>query len=74
MTAFAAHFPQVVATWARDFNADEVFAAEQSAVIAHLPSLDDEGAHFVQVRLAAGRVGTCDEGSALFRLQSGVGP
>jgi nuclear GTP-binding protein len=33
---------EVVSAWARDFDADAVFADERSAVIAHLPSLDDE--------------------------------
>ncbi|KAJ9530208.1 hypothetical protein QJQ45_023474 [Haematococcus lacustris] len=35
---------EVVNTWSKEFNADEVFAAEQSAVIAHLPSMDASGA------------------------------
>ncbi len=32
---------QVVTTYSAEFNADEVFANERSAVIAHLPSMDD---------------------------------
>ncbi|KAG2489950.1 hypothetical protein HYH03_011581 [Edaphochlamys debaryana] len=33
---------QVVASYSAEFNADEVFANEKSAVIAHLPSMDDD--------------------------------
>ncbi|MEW5304726.1 MAG: hypothetical protein WDW36_007318 [Sanguina aurantia] len=33
----------IVATYAKEFDADEVFANEASAVIAHLPSLEDGG-------------------------------
>mmetsp|Transcript_13935 Transcript_13935/g.24422 ORF Transcript_13935/g.24422 Transcript_13935/m.24422 type:complete len:625 (+) Transcript_13935:237-2111(+) len=33
---------EVVASWAKEFSADEVFAAERNAVIAHLPSMDDK--------------------------------
>lgn len=32
---------QVVSSYSAEFNADEVFANERSAVIAHLPSMDD---------------------------------
>lgn len=39
----------IVSTWARDFNADEVFAHEANAVIAHLPSMDETGANYVEV-------------------------
>eukprot|EP00200_Dunaliella_tertiolecta_P015815 CAMPEP_0202412058 /NCGR_PEP_ID=MMETSP1128-20130828/24089_1 /ASSEMBLY_ACC=CAM_ASM_000463 /TAXON_ID=3047 /ORGANISM="Dunaliella tertiolecta, Strain CCMP1320" /LENGTH=610 /DNA_ID=CAMNT_0049017897 /DNA_START=70 /DNA_END=1899 /DNA_ORIENTATION=+ len=34
----------VVGSWAHDFDAEQVFAAEQSAVIAQLPSMDDDAA------------------------------
>eukprot|EP00798_Chlamydomonas_sp_ICE-L_P017852 gene17852-24239_t len=33
----------VMGTWAKEFDADAVFATERSAVIAHLPSMDDDG-------------------------------
>ena len=33
---------EVVSEWARDFDADAVFADERSTVIAHLPSLEDD--------------------------------
>ncbi|GLI65220.1 hypothetical protein VaNZ11_008701 [Volvox africanus] len=33
---------QVVASYAAEFNADEVFASERSAVIAHLPSMEGD--------------------------------
>lgn len=42
----------VVATWAQDFNADQVFANEASAVIAHLPSMDDDDRTFFQADTA----------------------
>ena len=34
---------QVVSNWARDFDAEAVFANERSAVIAHLPSMEEGG-------------------------------
>lgn len=34
----------MVAGWAKDFDAEAVFADEKSAVIAHLPTIDGEGA------------------------------
>lgn len=43
---------QIVAGWASDFNANEVFANERSAVIAHLPSMDDDKAEFFQAQSA----------------------
>ncbi|GIL76977.1 hypothetical protein Vretimale_8576 [Volvox reticuliferus] len=33
---------QVLAAYSAEFNADEVFASERSAVIAHLPSMEDD--------------------------------
>ncbi|KXZ51328.1 hypothetical protein GPECTOR_13g815 [Gonium pectorale] len=33
---------QIVSSYAAEFNADEVFASERSAVIAHLPSMEDD--------------------------------
>ncbi|GLC37214.1 hypothetical protein PLESTB_000992100 [Pleodorina starrii] len=34
---------QVVTSYSAEFNADEVFANERSAVIAHLPSMEEDG-------------------------------
>jgi nuclear GTP-binding protein len=43
----------IVATWAAEFDADKVFADEQSAVIAHLPSLADaKGVGYVEATSA----------------------
>ena len=33
---------EVVGAWAKDFDAEAVFATEKNAVIAHLPSMDQE--------------------------------
>eukprot|EP00195_Chlamydomonas_chlamydogama_P013468 CAMPEP_0202909350 /NCGR_PEP_ID=MMETSP1392-20130828/49079_1 /ASSEMBLY_ACC=CAM_ASM_000868 /TAXON_ID=225041 /ORGANISM="Chlamydomonas chlamydogama, Strain SAG 11-48b" /LENGTH=620 /DNA_ID=CAMNT_0049599071 /DNA_START=76 /DNA_END=1938 /DNA_ORIENTATION=- len=33
---------EVVSSWAKEFDVEEVFASEKSTVIAHLPSMDDE--------------------------------
>lgn len=45
----------MVTAWAKEFNADEVFAAEQSAVIAHLPAGGAEGgAAFFEAASAGG--------------------
>ena len=45
----------VVQQWGADFNADEVFQAEQSAVVAGLPSLDDQAAgRFFQTQTVGG--------------------
>ena len=44
---------EIVATWAAEFDADKVFADEQSAVLAHLPSLADaKGVGYVEAASA----------------------
>lgn len=40
----------LVADWGADFNPDEVFAAEENAVIAGLPSLDDAKNDFFETK------------------------
>jgi nuclear GTP-binding protein len=42
---------EVVTDWAKEFNADKVFAAEESAVIAGLPGGDDADVEFVTAKV-----------------------
>lgn len=42
----------IVSGWSAEFNADEVFANERSAVIAHLPSMDDDSKNFFEAPTA----------------------
>lgn len=43
---------EVVGGWSKEFDAEAVFAAERSAVIAHLPSSEDRGAVFFEATSA----------------------
>ena len=50
--------------WAKDFDAEAVFANERSTVIAHLPSMEDEPPLGDQAAGVSGRSG------AFFQLES----
>ena len=58
---------EVVTDWAKEFNADKVFSAEESTVIAGLPGEDDADVEFVPAKTAgvavmdAGHGGEGDE-------------
>jgi len=51
---------EVVTDWGKEFNADKVFAAEESTVIAGLPGADDADVEFVPAQTAG--VATMDAG------------
>lgn len=40
----------LVSDWGADFNPDEIFAAEETAVISGLPSLEDTKSNFIQTQ------------------------